>query len=83
MPILSCDLQYMVREPILPGAAISGLMEGLIKSDQSMDATWFCKEGLIYVDGSHVFNTIRNGDIIEISSKAPVLQVVLPPHLSS
>ncbi|XVF18506.1 hypothetical protein REPUB_Repub11eG0027900 [Reevesia pubescens] len=83
MPILSRDLQYMVREPISPGAAISGLMHGLIKSDQSMDAAWFCKEGLIYVDGSHVFHTIQNGDTIEISSKAPILQVVLPPHLSS
>lgn len=83
MPILSEDLQYMVREPISPGAARSGLMHGLIKSNQSMDATWFSKEGLIYVDGSHVFYTIHNGDTIEISSKAPVLQVVLPSHLSS
>ncbi|OMO74687.1 putative Inorganic polyphosphate/ATP-NAD kinase [Corchorus capsularis] len=83
MPILSRDLQYMIREPISPGAAISGLMHGLIKSDQSMNAAWFSKEGLIYVDGSHVFYTIQNGDTIEISSKAPVLQVILPPHLSS
>ncbi|OMO92572.1 putative Inorganic polyphosphate/ATP-NAD kinase [Corchorus olitorius] len=83
MPILSRDLQYMVREPISPGAAISGLMHGLIKSGQLMDAAWFSKEGLIYVDGSHVFYTIQNGDTIEISSKAPVLQVILPPHLSS
>ncbi|XP_022735384.1 NADH kinase isoform X3 [Durio zibethinus] len=82
MPMLSRDLQYMVREPISPGAAISSLMHGLIKSDQSMNVTWFSKEGLIYVDGSHVFYTIQNGDSIEISSKAPVLQVVFP-HLSS
>ncbi|XVE53035.1 hypothetical protein DITRI_Ditri02bG0172800 [Diplodiscus trichospermus] len=82
LPILSQDLQYMVREPISPAASISSLMHGLIKSDQSMDAAWFSKEGLIYVDGSHVFYTIQNGDSIEISSKAPVLRVVLPPHLS-
>ncbi|PPR95514.1 hypothetical protein GOBAR_AA25155 [Gossypium barbadense] len=82
MPILSRDLQYMVREPISQGPAISRLMHGLIKSDQSMDASWFSKEGFIYFDGSHVFHTIQNGDTIEISSKAPVLQVVLP-HLST
>ncbi|EOY13513.1 NAD(H) kinase 3 isoform 2 [Theobroma cacao] len=83
MPILSQDLQYMVREPIASGGAISGLMHGLIKSDQSIDAAWFSKEGSIYVDGSYVFFTIQSGDTIEISSKAPVLQVVLAPHLSS
>ncbi|MBA0549852.1 hypothetical protein Golob_020860 [Gossypium lobatum] len=82
MPILSRDLQYMVREPISQGPAISRLMHGLIKSDQSMDASWFSKEGFVYFDGSHVFHTIQNGDTIEISSKAPVLQVVLP-HLST
>ncbi|CAB4277202.1 unnamed protein product [Prunus armeniaca] len=44
MPILSEDLQFMVREPISPGET-SSLMHGLIKShhDQSMDATWFCR----------------------------------------
>ncbi|KAG8502384.1 hypothetical protein CXB51_000413 [Gossypium anomalum] len=82
MPILCRDLQYMVREPISQGPAISRLMHGLIKSDQSMDASWFSKEGFVYFDGSHVFHTIQNGDTIEISSKAPVLQVVLP-HLST
>ncbi|XVE53739.1 hypothetical protein DITRI_Ditri03aG0026800 [Diplodiscus trichospermus] len=83
MSILSQDLQYMVGEPISPAASLSSLMHGLIKSDQSMDAAWFSTEGLMYVDGSHVFYTIQNGDSIEIYSKAPVLQLALPPHLSS
>ncbi|CAK7351817.1 unnamed protein product [Dovyalis caffra] len=80
MPVLSEDLQYMVREPISPGATI-GLMHGMIKSDQSMKASWFSKKGLIYVDGSHVFHPIQHGDTIEMSSKAPVLKVFLPQHL--
>ncbi|PQQ18703.1 hypothetical protein Pyn_30060 [Prunus yedoensis var. nudiflora] len=42
MPILSEDLQFMVREPMSPGET-SSLMHGLIKSHQSMDATWFLK----------------------------------------
>lgn len=82
MPILSQDLQYMVREPILPGVA-SSLMHGLIKSHQSMEATWFGKKGVIYIDGSHVSYTIKNGDAIEISSKAPILKVFLPHHLQN
>ncbi|XVF04430.1 hypothetical protein REPUB_Repub05bG0081800 [Reevesia pubescens] len=61
VPIISWDLQCMVREPISPEAAISGLMHGLIKSDQSMDAAWFSKEGLIYVDCSHVFIVSKMG----------------------
>ncbi|KAL9433053.1 hypothetical protein AB3S75_027963 [Citrus x aurantiifolia] len=81
MPILSHDLQYMVREPISPAAATSSLMHGLVKSDQSMEAMSFCKEGFVYIDGSHVFFSIQNGDVIEISSKAPALKVFLPPNL--
>ncbi|KAJ0102536.1 hypothetical protein Patl1_04948 [Pistacia atlantica] len=83
MPTLSQDLQYMVREPISPPAAYSNLMHGLVKSDESMEATWFSKEGFIYIDGSHIFHSIQNGDTIELSSKAPGLKVFLPPHLFS
>lgn len=80
MPIVSQDLQYMVREPILAGET-SNLIHGLVKSDQSMDLTWFCKEGIIYIDGSHVRYLIKNGDTVEVSSKAPPLKVFLPHHL--
>ncbi|KAF8413657.1 hypothetical protein HHK36_001649 [Tetracentron sinense] len=83
MPISSQDLQYMVREPISSGAANSKLLHGLVRPDQSMKATWFCKEGMIYIDGSHIFHSIQHGDAIEISSKAPALQVILPHHLLS
>ncbi len=72
----------MVREPISPGAA-SGLMHGLIKSDQYIETTWFSKEGVIYIDGSHVCYSIQNGDTVEISSKAPILKLFLPHQLLS
>ncbi|XP_010272705.1 PREDICTED: probable NADH kinase [Nelumbo nucifera] len=83
MPVASQKLQYMVREPILPKAITSNLMHGLIGSEQSMHTVWYNKEGVIYIDGSHIFHSIRHGDNIEISSKAPVLKAFLPPHLSS
>lgn len=82
MPILSRDLQYMVREPILPGAS-SSLMHGFVKPGQSMGASWFSKEGMIYIDGSHECHRIKHGDTIEISSEAPVLRVHLASHPSS
>lgn len=80
MPILSRDLQYMVREPISPGVA-SNLMHGFLNPDQNMEVAWFCKEGAIYIDGCNVHYTVKNEDTLEISSKAPVLKVYLPPHL--
>ncbi|XP_048234756.1 NADH kinase [Ricinus communis] len=83
MPILSQDLQYMVREPILPQAAISSLMHGMIKSGQSMEAIWFSEKGVIYIDGSHVCHAIQYGDTLKISSEAPVLKVFLPDHMLS
>ncbi|XP_019425778.1 PREDICTED: NADH kinase [Lupinus angustifolius] len=77
MPILSQDLQYMVREPISPGA-VSDFMHGCIKRDQTMYTSWSSRKGIVYVDGSHINHTIQDGDIIEISSKAPTLKVFLP-----
>lgn len=82
MPILSPDLQYMVREPI-SRPANSSLMHGFVKSNQYMETSWFCQEGIAYIDGSHVFYSIQHGDTIEISSKAPVLRVFLPHNLLS
>lgn len=82
MPILSRDLQYMVREPINPGDK-SSLMHGVVKSDESMHIAWYCKEGLIYIDGSNVVFPVQHGDTIELSSKAPVLKIFLPSHLLS
>uniref|UniRef100_A0A5B7C4G4 NADH kinase n=1 Tax=Davidia involucrata TaxID=16924 RepID=A0A5B7C4G4_DAVIN len=81
MPILSKDLQYMVRETISHGEANSSPMHGVVKFDETMDASWFCKEGLIYIDGSHVFYSLQHGDTIELSPRAPVLKVFLPHHL--
>ncbi|MQL78668.1 hypothetical protein Taro_011093 [Colocasia esculenta] len=72
MPITSKDLQYMVREPISPKDMDT--MHGLVKCNQSMHAMWYCKEGAIYVDGSHVIFQVQHGDTIEISSKAPTLK---------
>ncbi|CAM8951915.1 unnamed protein product [Rhodiola kirilowii] len=80
MPISSRDLQYMVREPIAPASAISHLLHGFLRPDRSMKIDWSCKDGLIYVDGSHVVYPIQHGDTIDLSSKAPVLNVFLP-HL--
>ncbi|XP_015899253.3 NADH kinase isoform X1 [Ziziphus jujuba] len=82
MPPLSRELQYMAREPISPGAAAS-LMHGFTKPNESMDFTWFSKEGDLYIDGSHVCYSIKYGDTIQISSKAPVLKVFLSQNLLS
>lgn len=81
MPILSKDLQYMVREPIAPTRNRS-LMHGAIDHEDTMEIGWFSKEGMIYIDGSHVAFSVRFGDTIELSSSAPTLKVFLPSQLS-
>lgn len=80
MPILSRDLQYMVREPIAPGK-LSSFMHGTVSPDQSIEMAWLCNEGVVYIDGSHVCHPIRYGDIVEITSKAPSLKVFLPRRM--
>ncbi|MFS7921627.1 putative phosphotransferase with an alcohol group as acceptor [Helianthus anomalus] len=81
MPVLSKDLQYMVREPISPEVARLSLMHGLIKPNESMDVDWYTKEGLIYIDGSYPAHPIQHGDTIKVSSHGPILKVFLPNHL--
>ncbi|KAK9150733.1 hypothetical protein Syun_009042 [Stephania yunnanensis] len=80
MSILSQDLQFMVREPIPHGTADSSLTHGLVKSDQSIQAIWYSKEGKIYIDGSQIFHSLQPGDAIGISPRAPVLKIFLPQH---
>lgn len=81
MPALSKDLQYMVREPISPTTANFGLMHGSIKPEQLMDIDWYTKDGLIYIDGSHIVHRVQHGDTIQVSSQAPILKIFLPNHL--
>ncbi|KAK1418118.1 hypothetical protein QVD17_27257 [Tagetes erecta] len=81
MPILSKDLQYMVREPISRDASQLNLMHGTIKPNQSMDIDWYTKDGLIFIDGSHPVHPVQHGDIIQVSSHAPALKIFLPNHL--
>ncbi|KAL8507700.1 hypothetical protein ACS0TY_018297 [Phlomoides rotata] len=82
MPILSKELQYMVREPISADAT-SELMSGLVKSSETMEVSWFCREGVLYIDGSHVVHSIQLGDTIQLSPRAPLLKVYLSPDLLS
>lgn len=81
MPILSRELQYMVREPISPRAADVPLMHCFVKPDESLNVAWYSQGGAIYVDGSHVLYSVQHGDVIELSTKAPILRVYLPENL--
>ncbi|CAH8258587.1 unnamed protein product [Arabidopsis lyrata] len=81
MPMLSRDLQFMVREPISPGSTAS-LMHSAFKPDQFMDVNWYSDHGTIYIDGCQVQHSVQLGDTIEISSDAPVLNVFLSHGIS-
>ncbi|CAL1389872.1 unnamed protein product [Linum trigynum] len=84
MPILSQDLQYMVREPISPATAVSSLtMHGTMKPDEAMEMTWSSEKGFLYIDGSNVVHSIQYGDTIQTSAAAPHLKVFLPDRLES
>ncbi|KAI3679323.1 hypothetical protein L2E82_51455 [Cichorium intybus] len=81
MHVSSKDLQYMVREPISLTQENLKLMHGLIKPKELMDINWETKEGLIYIDGSHIVHHVQHGDTIQVSSHAPCLKIFLPHHL--
>lgn len=81
MHISMPDLQYMVREPILPRELDIPLMHGFIKPDNGIVVSWYNQEGMVYFDGSHVYHKIKHGDEVEVASDAPVLKVYLPGSL--
>ncbi|KNA12284.1 hypothetical protein SOVF_127380 [Spinacia oleracea] len=95
MPILSKDLQYMVREPIptptptptptriITTGSNSSVVHGWVKSHQTMEITWSTEQGFAYIDGSYIAHPINKGDIIQLSAMAPALNIFLPPHLLS
>lgn len=80
MPMLSRDLQFMVREPISTGSTVTQ-MHSSFKPDQSMDVNWYSDHGTIYMDGCQVRYNVQLGDTVEISSDAPVLNVFLSKRL--
>eukprot|EP00249_Psilotum_nudum_P004924 c18427_g1_i1 orf=193-1125(-) len=77
MPLSSRDLQYMVREPIMPHPMHKDFMHGRVKADEILQVRWGSRQGHIYFDGSHLFHSLQFGSIIEISTKAPCLFVFL------
>lgn len=76
MPMLSPDLQFMVREPISLGSTLAQ-MHSDFKPGQTLDVNWYSDHGTIYIDGCQVNYNVQLGDTIEISSDAPVLNVFL------
>ncbi|XP_076933096.1 putative NADH kinase [Bidens hawaiensis] len=81
MPILSKNLQYMVREPGSQDTAHLSLMHGTITPRQTMVIDWYTKDGKIFIDGSNPVHPVKHGDIIQVSSHAPSLKIFLPNHL--
>ncbi|EPS66418.1 hypothetical protein M569_08358, partial [Genlisea aurea] len=78
MPILSKELQYMVRESISPPpSSAAAASHGSVKPDEKLDVTWFSGQGALHIDGSHVVHHVRLGDSIHFSSAAPPLNVYL------
>eukprot|EP00244_Chara_vulgaris_P011305 TRINITY_DN5530_c0_g2_i5.p1 TRINITY_DN5530_c0_g2~~TRINITY_DN5530_c0_g2_i5.p1 ORF type:complete len:303 (+),score=32.24 TRINITY_DN5530_c0_g2_i5:160-1068(+) len=75
MPFLSKNLQYMLREPLQPHPRHKNYLHGLILDDEVMKVKWGSRQGRIFADGSHMSSELQIGSSIEITSKAPVLQL--------
>eukprot|EP00850_Spirogloea_muscicola_P020677 SM000223S07305 [mRNA] locus=s223:59029:71140:- [translate_table: standard] len=74
----SQDLQYKVREPIAPPAAHIGRLHGLLAPKEELRVSWGCRQGKLYVDGSHCCSEVRLGASINFSAAAPPLLVYAP-----
>ncbi|EFJ19356.1 hypothetical protein SELMODRAFT_419186 [Selaginella moellendorffii] len=77
MPLESKELQYMLREPILPHPKQKNLMHGFVGSTEAIQVTWGCRQGSIYFDGAHVSAPIKFGTVVTISASGPPVKVFL------
>lgn len=77
MPPSSTELQYMVREPITPHPSHREFMHRVIKAEEMLQIKFTGRKGNVYFDGSHSHYPIQFGDIIELSSGEPYLQIFL------
>ncbi|OAE31414.1 hypothetical protein AXG93_725s1030 [Marchantia polymorpha subsp. ruderalis] len=75
MDFMSPDLQYMIREPIRPHPLFRDHLRGWIRPDEVLNVQWGCRQGVLHFDGSHVFQQVKFGSVIEFSSNAPPLKI--------
>eukprot|EP00850_Spirogloea_muscicola_P003998 SM000016S01986 [mRNA] locus=s16:1007497:1013773:- [translate_table: standard] len=74
----SQDLQYKVREPIAPPAAHVGHLHGLLVPKEELRVSWGCRQGKLYIDGSHCCSEVWLGASITFSAAAPPLLLYAP-----
>ncbi|KAG0613104.1 hypothetical protein M758_6G077300 [Ceratodon purpureus] len=75
MPVLSTNLQYMVREPNSPHPNYTRFMQGFLESKRILKIDWRSMKGVVYVDGSHLCYPIDFGCKIDVSNDAPPLRI--------
>ena len=80
MDLVSQDLQYMVREPIDPHPLQKGLQHGSVPFGHNLKVTWGCRQGKVYLDGSHLQQEVHLGSTVQVAGDAPPLQVFPPEH---
>ncbi|MCO5587460.1 hypothetical protein L7F22_041409 [Adiantum nelumboides] len=79
----SKELQYMVREPIMPNILHQRFLHNIIQEDEMLHVGFDGEQGTIYIDGMHLYHNVKSGDMIEFSTDAPQLQMFLNDNNSA
>lgn len=77
LPQESNLMQYRTRELFRPWGAKYGLIGGVLKSIQRIELTSLMREGMVFVDGSHVCLPFSFGAVLNVKHSPHPLRVII------
>jgi NAD+ kinase len=74
LPLASCKLQYVVREPYQPNSRALRMTLGFVGEDETITHKSQMREGRVFLDGDRIMHEISIGDVVSMSrSEEPLL----------
>ncbi len=76
MPVTSRRIQFLVREPCMPGTERYRILRGYLRADEAMAVCCKMRTGMIYMDGPHLRQGVHLGDVVTVRAGGPPLRLV-------
>lgn len=76
LPVNSRRIQYLVREPFMPGKERYAIHHGFLAPGEAIEVCSKMRTGMIYMDGPHLRRPLDMGDVVRVQSGGAALHLV-------